>query len=135
MNKNFTIVDNYAIEHESDWFDIHNNYSIKSIFYDPANRSLTFNWVKKRTEVKGQESFMLKFNGVSILKINGILPSEKNNNDVTLSYLGYLHPNDLDLMNGCLMENEANSSYHLVCGFENGLFIKVFSNTAEVVVL
>lgn len=75
------------------------------------------------------EYVQIIFDNVALLKLQ-TEDNDKNNGKETLSFIGYLHPNDVDLMDGCLDEDEANPTYHMIIAFEGGLAIKIFSESA-----
>lgn len=65
-----------------------------------------------------------------ILAIEGIDPQMPRIEDMRLSFMGYLHPDDLAVMNGFLLEESSSSSHHMIFAFEGGFVLKIFAEEA-----
>ena len=132
--ENFSIEGNYAISFDGHHIDLHNNFDFMGFSYDALSSSLTLNWVKTEGAWIGSDELSkveIKFETVTFLKVHC---DSFNNEDAdaskTLALLGYLHPDDVETMDGSLDEREANSDYHMIFLFEDSLAIKVFASSA-----
>ena len=130
---NFSVDGNYAIDTAGKHVDLHNNFDFTGLEYSTDTNQVCLSWVKSSGDwIPKDEAKRLNivFDKVSLLRVKGDLSSDLSTR-TTLSFMGYLHPEDVALMDGCLDEQEANSDYHMIFIFEDGLVIKVFSDTAE----
>lgn len=46
----------------------------------------------------------------------------------TLSFIGFLHPDQEEIMDGCVDEHEATEEFHFIVGFEDGGALKVYAD-------
>ncbi|MEP4149962.1 MAG: hypothetical protein ABJL73_01580 [Lentilitoribacter sp.] len=127
---NFSVDSNYALNIGGQHIDLHNNFDFRNLEYLSEENALSVSWVKTKgdwVQSNEAENLQIVFEDVLFLKIQGnvsnTLADRKN-----LSFIGYLHPEDEDLMDGCLDESEANSTYHMIFAFENSLIVKIFSS-------
>lgn len=130
---NFLVDSNYALDVGGQHIDLHNNFDFKGLEYSTNSNQVCLSWIKSvgdwvpTDEVEG---FKIIFENALLLKVQGSIsevPSTRKN----LSFIGYLHPEDVELMDGCLDESEATSDHHMIFVFENNFAIKIFSDTAE----
>ena len=132
--ENFSIEGNYALSANGCHIDLHNNFDFMGFSYDALSSSLTLNWVKTEGAWVGSDELSkveIKFETVTFLKVHrNSINNEDADSSKTLALLGYLHPDDVDTMDGSLDEREANSDYHMIFLFEDSLAIKVFSSCA-----
>jgi len=129
---NFLVDSNYALDVGGRHIDLHNNFDFESIEYSIRQNRLSMTWAKVTgdwVQIDVPEYVKIEFDNVVFLKIQTD-SYDKNDDKGTLSFIGYLHPEDVDLMDGCLDESEANSNYHMIIAFEGGLAIKIFSEKA-----
>jgi hypothetical protein len=129
---NFEIGDNYAISMDSAWLDLHNDYDFKTYQYDATTSSAVLLWVRSKlgpSETSLAQNIAVRFVNVKLLKIELLAGAAISADAETLSFLGFLHPDDLEVMDGCLTQEESDSTYHMIFRFENGLSIKCFSET------
>lgn len=128
---NFLVDSNYALDVDGRHIDLHNNFDFESVEYSAKQNRVSVTWAKVTgnwVRIDVPEYVQLVFDNVALLKLQTD-NSDKNNDKETLSFIGYLHPDDVGLMDGCLDENEANSTYHMIIVFEGGLAIKIFSES------
>lgn len=52
---------------------------------------------------------------------------KKENDDRSLSFIGYLHPEDLEIIDGSLLTKCEHNSYHIILGFESGMSVRIFA--------
>jgi len=129
---NFLVDSNHALDIGGRHIDLHNNFDFKNIEYSTEKNILSLSWVKTKgdwVQSNEFEGLQIVFEDVLFLKIQGNVSSTLADRK-TLSFIGYLHPEDEELMDGCLDESEANPTYHMIFSFENSLAIKIFSNKA-----
>lgn len=132
--KNFKIQESYGIEYEGEFLDLHSNYDFVKYSYNVSCQSAELEWVKNAGEWATKEQFkklILKFNSVSFFAVKARDEQQPYSEDKCLSHIGYLHPDDTEIMNGFLPEKMARDGYHLVLGFESDLFIKLLCADAE----
>lgn len=131
---NFSIEKNSSITVDGSSLDLHNDYDFLELNYEPRVSKVSLLWKKVEGDwVKETLSQKLRivFNQVSIFKTQVNVDSNEQVDRLTLSFVGYLHPEDIDTMDGCLDELESNDSYHIIFGFENGLAIKLYSEEVK----
>ncbi len=129
---NFEIGDNYAISMGSIWLDLHNDYDFETYWYDATTNSTVLLWVLSKQhppEVSLAQKISIRFTSVKLLKTDLLTDAEISADAETVAFLGFLHPDDLDVMDGCLTQRESDSTYHMIFRFENGLSIKCFAET------
>lgn len=130
--ENFIVEANYALNFKGQHIDLHNNFDFVGFKYSSETNSLSLLWLKAEGEWIRSDEFNkveMAFKNVKFLKVSG---DELKKGDVdsskTLALLGYLHPDDVERMDGSLDEGAANSDYHMIFLFENDLAIKVYSS-------
>lgn len=128
---NFFVDSNHALDVDGHHIDLHNNFDLKNIEYSIKQNTLSLTWIKAIGDWVLTDEFedvQIVFESVSFLNVQ-TRASDKFADRQTLSFLGYLHPQDTELMDGCLDESEATSEYHMIFAFEDGLAVKIFSDT------
>ena len=131
---NFSVADSVAIEYEGCYFDLHNNYDFTGLTYEVNSQRVILEWSKGESEWAEKEiysSLKLVFDFVSIFNVTSRISGQPFSADDCLSYMGYLHPDDIDLMDGFLPRENADESYHLVFGFEGGQVVKLYAETVK----
>ncbi len=129
---NFLVDSNYALDVDGQHIDLHNNFDFESVEYSIRHNRVSLTWIKGTgnwVKTDAPENIKIVFDNVLLLKVQTD-DYDKIDDKVTLSFIGYLHPEDVDLMDGCLDEGEATSAYHMIIAFEGGLAIKIFSEKA-----
>ncbi|GEM_PF-2062071 len=129
---NFAIGDNYAICIGPTWFDLHNDYDFEKYEYDPYANCAVFSWARTTFRASDPEivrRLTLRFDNLTILKTEFVAESQNNTDVKTLTFVDFLHSDDLNVMDGCLTQNKSYSTYHIIFRFQNGLAIKCFSRT------
>ena len=99
---------------------VENNFDFKNLEYSTEKNILSLFWVKTKgdwVQSNEFEDIQIVFEDVLFLKIQGNASSTLADRK-TLSFIGYLHPEDEELMDGCLDESEANPTYHMIFAFE-----------------
>lgn len=129
---NFLVDSNYALDVDGHHIDLHNNFDFESVEYSTKQNRVSLTWAKAIgdwVQIDVPANVKIVFDNVLLLKVQTD-DCDKNDDKGTLSFIGYLHPEDVDLMDGCLDESEATSTYHMIIAFEGGLAIKIFSEKA-----
>jgi len=127
---NFEIGDNYAINMGSTWLDLHNDYDFETYQYDATTNSVFLLWVRSKlrpSETSAAQKIVVRFTDVKLLKTDFSVSTVASADAETLTFLGFLHADDLEIMDGCLTQEESDSTYHMIFRFESGLSIKCFS--------
>jgi len=131
---NFEIGDNYAIKMGSTWLDLHNDYYFEACQYDAATNSVVFLWVRSKlrsSDTVVAQKLAVRFANIKFLKTELLAGATATADANTLTFLGFLHPDDQEVMDGCLTQEESDSTYHMIFRFENGLSVKCFSETVS----
>lgn len=135
---NFRLVDQVYVEHMGVRYDLHNNYNFKGVSYDPVAMSVVLEWTKSEGAWAQKEvlsGLQLVYQGVSIFLIHSPHPGLTGHGGCDLGFMGYLHPDDIGVMDGFLFPRDARPGFHMVFGFDNDLSIKLYSRTVELVPL
>ncbi len=134
LAKNFKIVDSIGIEFNERFLDLHSNYDFKSLSYDIQNKTIELGWTKCAGDWAKDEIYQglkLVFSCVYVFSVRPRDNDKSFSEDDCLSFLGYLHPDDLELMDGFLPLEKAGKNYDLFLGFESGLAIKLYAEAVE----
>lgn len=127
---NFLVDGNYALNVDGHHIDLHNNFDLKNIEYSINQNRVSMLWTKTTGDwVRDDHVAQVRivFENILYLKIQ-TGTSGKYEGMETLLFIGYLHSDDEELMDGCLDESESTPAYHMICGFESGFAIKIFSD-------
>ncbi|MBU3057894.1 hypothetical protein [Pseudomonas indica] len=136
--ENFKIIDSIAIEYGGYYLDLHNNFNFVGLVYDVPRQRIELEWNKNLGEWSRNERYekiKLTFDAVSVFCVRARDQAKPFSEDECLSYIGYLHPDDMDVMDGFLPVGQSSDDYHVILGFEGGLVIKLYSRIARVEVL
>lgn len=125
MDRNFSIASTIDILSGSQLYDLHNDFDFMGINFEVSSSYLTLLWANNREELR------ICFQLVKFLRMKGFDEAMPRQEDSRLSFMGYLHPDDVDLMDGFLTEDLASENHHLIFCFEGGLSMKVFAASAE----
>lgn len=132
---------NFAIEKSSSFMvpgrvlDVHNNFDFSNLDYSILDDVLILSWVKTKGEWVPEDEvneFDLIFERIHLLKIDGVLGAIDSANR-NLSYCGYLHPDDINVMDGCLDEHESEFNYHLIFVFDGNFTLKLYADKVSYV--
>jgi len=127
---NFKVEENYAIFSDGKFLDLHNDFDFVGFDYDSQTNCVKLNWVRAKHTTENTHVFnvTLRCHSTRLFKVE--LPEDQydDTSAKTLEFLGFLHPDDLDVMSGCLLQEEANDDYHLILRFESGCAIKIYGS-------
>lgn len=135
---NFNLADSIGLSYKGSYFDLHSNFDFSSMHYNADDQSLILSWIKSHEEwakIETCNEVSIIFKLVEVLKIIPREDDKPKSEDTTLSFMGYLHPDDLDIMNGFLPTEQKSEDYHMIFGFESGLSIKVYAETVYIQVI
>ena len=128
---NFETSEGYAIRMGSTWIDLHNDYDFETCLYDTASRSAILSWVRSsRASSHLAQKVSLRFVDLRVFKVELLEGCVEPDDARTLNFLGFLHPDDLEIMDGYLDQEESDPTYHMILRFEDGLSIRCFAKTA-----
>lgn len=127
MKKNFVVKSTIEIECSGRIYDLHNDFDCSRILFDPISSSLALSWTSSASGMLVQ----ISFESIELLMLRGMDTEVPREEDRRLSFLGYTHPEDTDLMNGFLPEDLAGDDYHFILGFEGGVTIKLHCRSAR----
>lgn len=128
MKKNFVVRSTVEIESAGAIYDLHNDFDCNFIRFNPLSSSLTLSWVSL-----ADEKFLeICFESIELLMLRGMDAKMPRKEDRRLSFMGYVNPEDLDLMDGFLPEDLAEEGFHFIFSFEGGVVIKLQCQSAKV---
>lgn len=127
MIKNFKVKSMVEIEYSARTYDLHNDFDCSRILFDPISSSLSLSWI---CSADGR-CVQISFEAIDLLALRGMDIEVSRKEDRRLSFLGYAHPEDTDLMDGFLPEDLAGDDYHFILGFEGGVTIKLHCRSAR----
>ena len=110
--------------------DIHNNFELMKLEYSIHDDRLNLGWSKSKGDwvpVDELDGFDLVFEGIQLFKVEGRFEKARTKN-LEFSHCGYLHPNDTEVMDGCLDEHESGKNYHMIFVFNDNFSIKLYAN-------
>lgn len=131
---NFHIEDNCYILIKNSALDLHNDFSFVGMHYYPIENQIKLYWVKQKGDWIASDlpnMLELVFDDISFYKTSFNCINNRLEDASVLAFIGYLHPNDIEVMDGCLDEKESDESYYMILGFENGFSVKIFSKRVE----
>ncbi len=133
--ENFKVVDSIAIEIDGVYLDLHSNFDFIKLSYDIGKRCVELEWNKCSGEwAKAEKNERLKmvFKSVDVFRTHSRDSKKPFSEDACLSYIGFLHSDDLAIMDGFLPAEDSDENYHMILGFESGFAVKIFAKSIEV---
>lgn len=130
MKKNFIVRSTVEIESAGEIYDLHNDFDCSCIIFNPISSSLVLSWVA----LVDERYLEICFESIDLLMLRGVNGGMPRKEDRRLSFMGYVHPEDLDLMDGFLPEDLAGEGFHFIFNFEGGLVVKLQCQSAKVTV-
>jgi len=125
--QNFEITDdNIGIIFDDDYFDLHNEYDLTSHTYNEELKEAQFTWRK----VNESKQITLCFRDVTLYKTNPRDPSIPESEDLTISFIGFLHPDEIDVMDGYASNSDFIAGNHFIIGLESEAAFKVGAESA-----
>ena len=133
--QNFKISrDNIGIEIDDTYLDLHNNYNFIGYVHDKEDKRVIFTW--RRTigdwvNTDAPSSVKIVIEVVSIFRHKERNPEMPVSEDKTISYIGFLHPRDVTVMNAYAENMHIDDSCHFVLGLESEEAFIVEAKTAR----
>lgn len=126
---NFVIEDGYAVRLGETWLDLHNDYEFEALHYSPLSNNVVMIWNRaaKHSQLASVARLEMRFRNLLFVRVESVEGPGGSSDAATLSFIGFLHPDDIDVNIGFLSQEEADETYHLICRFENGCTIKCFA--------
>ena len=128
MRRNFSITSTIELASQGQSYDLHNDFDAIKVELDIANNLITIFWRSLRCQ---NALASIRFEGLQSLALKGFDISMPREEDRRLSFMGYLHPDDVEIMDGFLPEEGPMKDSPMIFCFEGGLAIKVFAISAE----
>ncbi len=129
MRRNFEIRDNVTIVLNGASHDLHNDYDFSEFVFDIEADVFTLSWQDRHNG----RSLRLIFKEVSLLRMKESDPGFSKSERRTINVIGFAWPDEVDSMN-TFIPNLADETYHLLIEFMDGSAIKVFSESADVLI-
>ena len=130
--RNFQIKDGYQVVISGFKLDVHNDYDFVDLEFNGTSRLVTMAWKKTNggwVQKNTPEGFRLIFESTELIYVTE--PKTRISEGETLSFVGFLHPEDFATMDGYLEHQDADRSWHMIFGFENGSSIKLFARSVR----
>ena len=134
MKKNFTVTSPISIQIGKAHVDLHNDFEFHQLVFDLSERKCLLIWSDEKNDASvARDHLRITFHNVKIFSVRERQPEYPLKEDQNLSFVGYLHPDDLSIMNGFLPEENSSNNFHMIFGFESGFSIKLYADevTAE----
>ncbi len=128
MRRNFSIVTETTLRTLEGDFDLHNDFAFDGVRFVPTARKVE---VAFKCRTSQALLLVIAFDAVSVLRALGLKTDMPFNEDECLDCFGYLHPDDLDVMDGFLPEDVSTEDYHMIFIFRGGLVLKFFAEEAR----
>jgi len=129
MKKNFSIISSIEVVKAGDSFDLHNDFDLSKLEIDFQKNNLSLLWLSRSSSSCLQLSIVFK--QIKYFNALGFDEEMPRAEDRRLSFLGYLHPEDVNIMNGFLPEESYADGHHIIFSFEGGLTLKLLAEIAE----
>lgn len=129
MKRNFSAVTETTLRALGRDFDLHNDFSFDGLCFTPTTRKAE---IAFKCRTSQSITLVITFEAVSVFRIFGLKMDMPFDEDECLDCLGYLHPDDLDVMDGFLPEDASAEDYHMIFIFRGGLVLKLFAEEARV---
>lgn len=132
--ENFRMASSTVLEFDGVYIDLHSNYDFCGLSYDVSDKCVVLKWKRCSglwAEGDIYKSVDLVFNSVQVFGVRPRCNDKPFSEDDSLGYMGYLHPDDIDVMDGFLFPEQARGNYHLIFGFESDLVVKLYSESVE----
>jgi hypothetical protein len=101
MKKNFILSSSISIEYSGKHIDLHNDFEFRRLKFNIEDRRCDLLWVGRIDKsFEEKVEFLITIKNATSFSVrprdSGYPPSE----DKILSFMGYLHPDDIDVMDG-----------------------------------
>lgn len=134
---NFEVLSDTSLRIGNRAVNLHSDYEFLGFEFCNRSRSLELRWSKFNESWVSKDAISklsLRFSNVSVLSMRSRDPDRPFWEDQSLEFMGFLHPEDLETMDGFLPPSCALDGYHLIFAFHGAFSIKVYSETAEAII-
>ena len=132
----FSFIDSYALKVQGEFIDLHNDCEFEGYFIDVAQGQLTLFWrrLDQQEVSSAPRTFRFLVNGVRRIRVSPPRRDGELGAGRTVSFVGFLHVDQEEIMDGCVDYGEAGEGPDFIIGFEDESTPKVFgrSGTIEV---
>jgi len=127
----FKLVDAYALEVQGVFLDLHNDYELSEVCAEFGTNSLRLSWSRSVEEHVSPGLPLAVHLIVKGAKGMRSLPPKDNweaGGGRTLSFVGFLHVDQAQVMTGCVDYSEAGQGPDFIVGFEDESALKIFGS-------
>lgn len=128
MKRNFSAVTETTLRVLGKDFDLHNDFAFDGLRFVPTARQAE---IAFKCRTSQSLALVITFETVSIFRVFGLKTDMPFDEDECLDCFGYLHPDDLNVMDGFLPEDASTEDYHMIFIFRGGLVLKLFAEEAR----
>lgn len=128
MKRNFSATTETTLRLLGKDFDLHNDFAFDGLHFVPTARQVKITFKGRASEGL---SLIIAFEPVSVFCVSGLDTNMPSDEDKCLDCFGYLHPDDLSVMDGFLPERSSVEDYHMIFLFRGGLAVKVYAEKAR----
>lgn len=124
----------YEVRSPSLELDIHNDYDFIGFDCDSERINIVFSWKRINEEWVREGApavFEIEVCGFSRVRFKPASDASESTGGQTLSFIGHLHPDQWEEMDGGLDADSSPSDYDFIVGFENGAAIKIRGGRAR----
>jgi len=116
-------------------FDLHNDWDLEGITYEQESTKVILRWIPSgfaRKNNASTEALQQIFEGVSLLRHKTPDVMSPQGEAILLNAAGRLHPEDEEVMNGFLDDEDSCRDFPMIFIFGDGSAVKVLSETVMV---
>jgi len=109
-------------------FDLHNDYDFIGFEFDSERMKFLLSWrrVGEGWVREGAPAVLeIEVCGFTRVRFKPASDSSESTGGQTLSFIGHLHPDQWEEMDGCLDAESAPDDYDFIVGLEDGAAIKI----------
>jgi hypothetical protein len=125
----FKVVGGYALETRGVFLDLHNDYEFTEYTADLENNLLRLSWQRLSREhlpPNLPQSLRLVVKGAERLRLLPTKDDRESGGARTVSFIGFLHVDQEQVMDGCVDYSEAGEEPDFIVGFEDESALKLF---------
>src|SRR3954463_16024954 len=120
MRRDFRIKDDIYVCARDRIFDVHNDYKFSCFYYDASKQWARLTWAALSSDA----ALPLTFEGIRFIKIKEADDGYPRREAQSTSFIGFLHPDDIETMDGFLPD-DGDEQAHFIVGFQDSSAIKV----------
>lgn len=138
MKVNFDIIENYALGHEGQHIDLHNNFDFVNFDYNIVDREITLTWKKSRIEEGNKnepEDLVLLHKEVDYLAIADQNQKDSFNDNTCLGEVTFSPLADRWINKDIYPQSKPNNGDDILYLFEDGKVIRICCGQIELKVM